>query len=437
MTRPVGPATGLPARVPAVGGARTVPAPDPIARDYLLLALRLDGRISGLVDGYFGPADLKALVDTEQPRPVARLVDDAVALLERLPAESSDPARQAWLAAQIVAFETHARVLAGEEFPYPELVARLFDRRPAWRDEAIFEAAAAELDRLVPGAGQLPDRLATWDEGLVVAAGRVGPVVEWLVARFRERAARLFGLPKGEALRVSTVRGQPWNAYNWHDGGLSSRVDINLDLPIRAADLARTVAHETYPGHHLEHATKEATLVERGGCLEASVLLINTPECLVSEGLAEAGVRFVVPPDEEPGLLAELFERAAVPAATSGPAAREAAGLASAIGRARRRLGEVAVNAALLRHAEGAGLDAVGAYLRRHALLTAERAAKRLEFIEHPLWRTYVFVYPEGEALVERWLDAVPAPERPARFGRLLREAITPASILAEIPDGV
>ena len=28
-------------------------------------------------------------------------------------------------------------------------------------------------------------------------------------------------------------------------------------------------------------------------------------------------------------------------------------------------------------------------------------AAKRLEFIEHPLWRTYIFVYAEGEALLE------------------------------------
>ena len=50
-------------RVPAVGGTRMVPAPDAIARDYILLGLRLDQHIPGLVDGYFGPADLKARVD--------------------------------------------------------------------------------------------------------------------------------------------------------------------------------------------------------------------------------------------------------------------------------------------------------------------------------------------------------------------------------------
>ena len=41
------------------------------------------------------------------------------------------------------------------------------------------------------------------------------------------------------------------------------------------------VAHETFPGHHLEHASKEANLVERRRRLEATILLINTPECLI------------------------------------------------------------------------------------------------------------------------------------------------------------
>ena len=63
--------------VPAVGGTRLVPAPDPVARDYITLALRLDQHIPGLVDGYFGPADLKATVDMEQLRAPARLRDDA------------------------------------------------------------------------------------------------------------------------------------------------------------------------------------------------------------------------------------------------------------------------------------------------------------------------------------------------------------------------
>ena len=84
------------------------PAPDPIARDYILLALRLDQHIPGLVDGYFGPADLKATVDMAQLRAPARLRADAAALRDRLPAEVTEPDRRAWLDLQLVALETQA-----------------------------------------------------------------------------------------------------------------------------------------------------------------------------------------------------------------------------------------------------------------------------------------------------------------------------------------
>ena len=74
-------------------------------------------------------------------------------------------------------------------------------------------------------------------------------------------------------------------------------------------------------------------------------------------------------------------------------------------------------------------LERVGRYAPAHA-------AKRLEFIEHPLWRTYVFVYDEGRQLLGTWLDLVPEHERAARFGRLLREQLGPATIVAELGTG-
>jgi hypothetical protein len=222
-------------------------------------------------------------------------------------------------------------------------------------------------------------------------------------------------VPRGEELRVSYVRGQPWTAYNWYDGGLRSRVDVDLDLPMHAATLVHSIAHETFPGHHLEHASKEANLVQREHRLEASIQLINAPECLISEGLADIGRSFVAPIDETPDLLVELYARAGMPIAADPAGARDAAERSAAMTAPRRRLQESRVNAALMRH--------------------ADVAAKRLEFIEHPLWRTYVFVYHEGEQLLERWLDldGDGLNARAARFGRLLREQLTPRAIAADV----
>src|SRR4051794_33179403 len=80
---------------------RRVPTPDPVARDYLLLGLRLDQQVPGLVDGYFGPAELKARADIEELREAARLVDDATALLERISTDVAEPDRRDWLTAQV------------------------------------------------------------------------------------------------------------------------------------------------------------------------------------------------------------------------------------------------------------------------------------------------------------------------------------------------
>lgn len=419
--------------VPAMGGTRRVPAPDPIATDYLRLGLRLDQHIPGFVDGYFGPAELKGRVDLEQRRAPAALVADALALAERVVAEVEAEDRRTWLLAQLSAIEAHARVLAGEAIPYVELVERSMGFVPPRRDDAEFDAAAAAIDAALPGPGTLPERLAAWDRTLEVPVDRLLEVVRWLVERFRARAARDFGLPDGEELRVSLVRGQPWSAYNWFDGGRRSRVDVNTDLPAVASSLALTVAHETYPGHHLEQSWKEADLVDGRGHLEASILLINTPESAISEGLAELGTMFASPPHERADLLVELFERAGMAVAGDPLAARDVAERAVAIGDHRDALGAIRGTAALMRHADGRSREEVLAYLREVGRFAPDRAEQRLEFIDHPLWRTYVFAYHEGETLLRRWLELAPEADRIDRFGRLLHEPITPGRVLAEL----
>lgn len=417
------------ARVPAVGGMRTVPEPDPVARDYLLLGLRLDQHIPGLVDGYFGPADLKAGADMEQRRSPARLREDAIALRDRLATEVADPDRRAWLEAQLGALETHAARLAGDILPFLDEVERSFTIRPQMRPEATFDAAAARLDELLPGGVALADRLEAWDRGLEIPVERLPGVVERLVARFREQARATFGLPDGEDLRVSIVTGQPWGAYNRFDGGRRSRVDINTDLPITAPDLVRTVAHETYPGHHLEHASKEADLVDLRGHLEGSILLLNTPECLVTEGLANVARTFAVADDDLPDLLVEIVDRAGLPLSADPAATRDAAERSVAMTSPRAALSAIRGNAAILRHGDGWSHDQVLRYLEEVGRLPTARAEGVLAFIEAPLWRTYAFVYAEGETMVRRWLEVVPAADRPARFGRLLREALTPGML--------
>jgi hypothetical protein len=423
------------ARVRALGGERDVPAPDAIARDYLLVALRLDQHDPGLVDAYIGPADLKAAVDLEPMPSPARLRDDAGALRHRLASElqgEGDADRRVWLDAQLVALETRAAVLAGDDVPYLEQVRLGYQLVPRRRDEAELDAAAEDLEELVPGAGPLDERFGEWDEQLTIEPERLPGVLDWLVGELRKRSAGRFGLPAGESVGIGLVRGRSWSGYCWFDGGGHSRIDLNLDLPIRAPELVSTVAHETYAGHHLEHAWKERVLVDEAGRLEASAMLLLTPECLISEGLAELGPRLLLPDADRVDLMVELLERADLRFG-SPTGTRAVAATAVAIDPLRRRLGESIVNAALLRHVDGAASDEVLAYLRRYGRFPEPRARQRLQFLEDPRWRTYVFVYDEGFDLLRRWVELAAPVQRDARFGRLVREQLTPGRLAAEL----
>jgi hypothetical protein len=283
--------------VDAVGGEALVPAPDAIARDYILLGLRLDQLMPGIVDSYIGPRDLKAQVDMAPVPTATQLAADARELRERVARQVAEPDRARWLDRQLLALETLAALQVGATMPYVEDVRRCFDAAPEALPAGAYAAARAALDAALPGSGEIRRRMEAWDERLVVPAERLAAVVAWLVPRLREASGVVFAAPAGESVKVSLVADQPWSGYNWYDGGLVSRVDLNTDLPIRAPDLVATLSHETFPGHHLEHTWKEARLIREQGRLEASLLLLNTPECFVSEGLAELGRRYVLPRD--------------------------------------------------------------------------------------------------------------------------------------------
>lgn len=401
--------------------------PDAVAREYLLLGLGLGELQEGIVDSYFGPPELRQAAADARATP-AEIARRARQLVERLDGEIDDAQRALWLNRQLIAIETLGQLLADEPIDYIDEVTRCFDAPPEQTPAADYESVRRDLDALLPGHGDLRARLEARDALLTIPAERLPGVTDWLVEELRRRSNAVFAAPAGENLTVSLVTNQPWSAYNWYDGGLRSRVEVNTDLPVRAHQLIGTMAHETFPGHHLEHAWKEQRLLREQGRDETSILLINTPEAYISEGLAEVGSRFVAGEGDWQSLLIELCARADLPM-TTADADRE-----WRITRALVPLRGSGGDAALLMHAEGKAREEVIAFLEQDALRTREQAEKTLEFISYGLWRSYIFCYAGGLRLLTRWCDA--AGDRDAqrsRFFRLLTEQLTPSGIAAEI----
>ena len=399
------------------------PAFDAFGRDYARLAFGIERHVPGFIDAYLGPEHERAALELAEAPAPASLAAAARELLATIPAMDASANRKLYLTKQLEAMHAIARRLAGEELPYREEVRLLFDIEPETTPESVFESAIADLDRLLPGDGPVLDRMAAWRERYAIAPEVARRLVDAILPELRERTKAIVDLPAGEAIEIAMVRDQPWSGYNWYLGGGRSRVELNTDLPIHAFRLTELLAHEGYPGHHTEHTLKER-LYTVEGLGEHALQLINTPECLISEGIATVAEEMIFSPEE---LARFRRDRVYAAAGITGDPEREIA-----IGAARRALSSVASNAALLLHEEGADPEQVVAYLRRYGLATEAEARQRLRFIANPLWRAYIFTYDVGYRLVSAWLANAPDGERDARFRALLTEQISPSHLASE-----
>ena len=247
-------------------------------------------------------------------------------------------------------------------------------------------------------------------------ADRLVPALTAVSEILRARTALLLDLPEGEGAEIEAVSDEPWWAFNYYLGDLRSRVVINVDQPAMATDIVKLAAHEVYPGHHTEHAVKEQRLIRDGGLLEESLQLVPTPQAVISEGIAEAGLGVLL--DEE--LSRELV------AALADQGYDADLDEAMAIAEAQRPLGRIGVDAALLIHEEGGTEDDARAYVERWGLRTPARAAHAVRFVTDPTWRAYVITYSAGQDLCEAYIGG-----DPARFRRLLTEQVRVADLLA------
>jgi hypothetical protein len=396
----------------------------PVIEEYLSLAHAIERLFPGFIDAYHGPEEIKART-LAAPQPTAaellRRAEELAVAIETAPIEES---RRRFLRAQVRAAVAIARKLSGEPIPYTVEVAELFDIEAAHTPEAVFDEAIAALDALLPGGGTIGERMVAWRDRSIVSPEIARQIIDRIAVEARRRTQKLIDLPAVESVEFSMVSDKPWSGYNWYLGNARSLVEINTDLPIRATGLPDLIAHEAYPGHHTEHALKEQELYRGKGWGEFSAQLINTPECVISEGIATLAAGWIFEGDEAERWIADEVKRAT--GVVLDPEREQG------IARASKALRAVGANCALLLHDRGASEDEVVAYAMRYGLEDETRARHRMRFIKDPLWRAYIFCYHAGRDLLAEWLAQAPE-QRNARIRTLMLEPITPGQITAEL----
>ena len=397
-----------------------------IGEEFVKLALAINEHLPGYVDSYFGPeAWMQDAKQTGQiPLPeLAKRAESLVSDLSHL--SDMDPQRKDFLARQINAMQMSLRLLSGEKVSLAEEVRELYDVEPEWADEVVFEEAHRELDQILPAGDSLLERNQIWKKSLEIPVEKVQEVLPLVTEKLRGLTHQKFDLPVEESFSVEFVSNQPWGAYNYFLGNYRSLIQINTDLPITIPALPVLIAHEGYPGHHTELSIKEEKLIRQRNYVEHVVTLINSPSCVVAEGIATSALETALTYTE----LEDWLQEELLPCA--GMRGMDAKLIVAKL-LAMDKLSGLSGNAAFMLHDRNANPDEISAYLQKYGLYSEKEARQRIDFISNPLFRSYIFTYFVGYDVLHQLFAKV---DREIYFKRLLEEPVTPSQIRSWIGD--
>ncbi len=373
-----------------------------IAESYVRLVLAVGQHDADYVDAYYGPPEWRAEAEAGK-RPLSEIRTEAAALISELAAGSPAPGdeeilrlRHQYLQRQLQAMVARVDLLSGRKMTFDEESQALYDAVAPTHGAAHFQEILDQLEQAVPGDGPLAARIEAFRQGFVVPPDRLDRVFQTAIDECRRRTLHHIEVPAQESFVVEYVTGKSWSGYNWYKGGFHSLIQVNTDLPIfidRAIDLA---CHEGYPGHHVYNSLLEKHLVRDRGWVELSVYPLFSPQSLIAEGTANFGIEVAFPGGERAAFNREqLYPLAGLDplkAERYAEVQRLLQGLSYAGNEAARRY----LDSEIQRQ------DAE-AWLVRYALMSPERAAQRVRFIDQ--YRSYVINYNLGQDLVRRYIE--------------------------------
>ncbi|MDA3953053.1 MAG: hypothetical protein PF485_05370 [Bacteroidales bacterium] len=376
-----------------------------IAEDYVKLVLEAGLYDPYFVDAYYGPEEWKPenLTNVNVGIPSENLLIKVRNLNNKLKAIDQNKLnedlilRHRYLVKQLIAVQGRIELLSGKKFSFDEETSVLYDVvTPNYKVED-FESVIQKLNELLPGKGDLNERLNEFKKDFIIPNDKLEEVFNVAIAEARRKTLKYIDLPENENFVLEFVSDKPWGGYNWYKGNNFSLIQINTDLPVyidRAIDLA---AHEGYPGHHVYNCLLESNMVKKNKWMEFSVYPLYSPQSLIAEGTANFGIEMAFPYDEKIKFEKEIL----FPLAGLDPEKvekyYEVLSLVSKVSYVRNAAAEAYLNS------EKSKEETIE-WLVKYALRNRESAKKSLSFIE--AYRSYIINYNVGLDMVRNYMES-------------------------------
>jgi len=375
-----------------------------IAENYVKLVLEVGLYDPYFVDAYYGPEEWKPfpLENEEEEIPAEMLLEKVQfiqSMLEKIDSDQLEndlKLRHRYLTKQLRAVQGRIELLNGKKFTFDEETKALYDVNTPDYEIKHFENLIEQLDAILPGNGDLSERLTEFKKNFIIPKDKLEEVFTVAIEEAKRRTKQYIILPENENFVLEFVSDKPWGGYNWYKGNNFSLIQVNTDLPIyidRAIDLA---AHEGYPGHHVYNCLLETNMVKKNNWMEFSVYPLYSPQSLIAEGTANYGIEMAFPYKEKIKFEKEVLFPLAGLDSNQAEMYYEVLGLVAKISYVRNAAAEAYLNGEKTREET---ID----WLVQYALNNQERAKQSLKFIE--AYRSYIINYNVGLDMVRNYMN--------------------------------
>ena len=369
------------------------------AETYVKLGLELGEYDTDYVDAYIGPKQWKH--DAKKNlRSKQKLAKDIAALLKELknlsPSNKELITRHKALFRNVRAMDVRIRMVNGEKFSFAEEARLIYDVTLPKYDFTEFDKVLDEIDKLIPGDGDLASRVDAFRETFIIPEKQVNAIFERAIEECRQRSAKYIQLPDNESLTLEYVTNKSWSAYNSYQGNNNSLAQMNLDFPIKIDKAVDLGCHEGYPGHHVWNVLVETNLLNKNGWIEFSIYPLFSPYALIGEGSANYGVELAFPDEEKVNFESDVLYPMASLDSAKAESLNKLNKLTTKLSHVRTATAQLYLDGKITR-------EQAIEQRRIYGLMSKEEAEMKVRFIEQ--YRSYVLNYNLGKDIVSEYIN--------------------------------
>lgn len=394
-------------------------------RDFLFLALRIGKHNKSYVDYYIGPDKIWELVNKEDPVSPRKLLKNCKSLHSKLFTQGYDKKRERYIDKMLIAMRTSVEILKGMKIPFKEQFLKLYDVTLQLANVSELNKLKEEFNEAYGGTGSLEENMKSLREKRTVPKSKVFILFEKALNTAKNRTKEVFHnlLPKNERIILDLVsinndKEAKWTYYEWYLGRFRSRIEINPTYNMYWTAFLYAATHEGYPGHHTEFAVKEQRLYRELNYFEHSLLLLNSPKLVISEGIADIGANILYTYREQAEISIQKF------CINSSP--DESLDKLTLQNKVKGKIHLLWYNLAYLALVEDWTEEKLTQYALEYEIYDKNTIKNRLKLIFNQVYSTTVFSYKIGREIIINKLGEFPSVKD---FRALLEKSVLPSDL--------